>query len=170
MFYDAVEIHIALNFCSSLLAKKYLGVALMAKLRLVALVCSSLFLNGISNANDVSQVGRYLTILNKPTLSQARLLSQIVQIRFPLNVQTVGDAMNYLLQFSGYSLVSQEQMNKALKTIISKPLPMVHRQLGPISLKEGLIVLAGPAFYLISDPVNRVVDLRLKPSCKQGFL
>src|SRR5437016_1484115 len=79
----------------------------------------------------VTQVGRYLTVFNKSTIPQVDLLSQIVQVHFPQNIQTVGDAMNYLLQWSGYSLVIEANRSKALKIILAKPLPLIDRELGP---------------------------------------
>lgn len=123
-----------------------------------------------SAGENASQVGRYLTVSNKPKPSQINLLSQIVQIRFPQNVQSIGDAMSYLLQFSGYSLVSDLRMSEALKTTVSKTLPVVDRELGPISLKDGLTTLAGPAFYLVQDPINREVDFRLQAAYQKIFL
>jgi conjugative transfer region protein (TIGR03748 family) len=114
-------------------------------------------------AENDSQVGRYLTVTNQPQYAQIYVLSQIIQLRFPVNVKTVGDAMSYLLQFSGYSLIPSENMDSAFKITLSKPLPLIDRNLGPITLKDGLITLAGTAFYLIHDPVNRTVNFKLKP-------
>jgi conjugative transfer region protein (TIGR03748 family) len=123
------------------------------------------------NAGEAdSQVGRYLTVSHKTNSSQMHLLSQSIQVRFPKNVQTIGDAINYLLRFSGYSLVAIGQMNSALKTTISKPLPVIDRELGPISLKNGLVTLVGPAFYIKEDPINRLVDFRLKPAFAKRYI
>jgi conjugative transfer region protein (TIGR03748 family) len=113
-------------------------------------------------AADLTEVGRYLTVDNKPKFAQTDLLSQTIQVRFPQNVQTVGDAMNYILRLSGYSLVSAEKMSHALTITLSKPLPAVDRDFGPMPLKEGLATLTGPAFYSVQDPLNRVVNFRVK--------
>src|SRR5438105_4293072 len=92
---------------------------------------------------DVTQVWRYTTVANIPNKSQTDLLSQIIQIKFPQNVQTIGESIEYLLRFSGYSLVSPNKMDDALKIISSKPLPLVDRELGPVTLRQGLITLTG---------------------------
>jgi conjugative transfer region protein (TIGR03748 family) len=113
--------------------------------------------------NNVTQITRYLTVTNKPNFSQVNLLSQSIQVRFAQNIQTVGDAMNYLLRFSGYALIAESQQSLALKIILSKPLPIIDRELGPMTLSNGLTTLSGSAFYLVEDPVNRVVDFKLKP-------
>lgn len=118
---------------------------------------------------DASQFGRYMTMSNQLTSSQVDLLSQTVQIRFPQSVVTVGDAMNYMLKFSGYALISMNKMNPALETTLSKPLPVVDREIGPVRLKDGLTTLAGPSFYLLHDPVNRIVDFKLKPAYQKLY-
>jgi conjugative transfer region protein (TIGR03748 family) len=116
----------------------------------------------IATANNTTEIGRYITVSNKPKESQVDLLLQTIQVRFPQNVQTVGDAMNYMLRLSGYSLLPVGRMSSALKSTLAKPLPAIDRDFGPMSLKEGLTTLAGPAFYLVQDPLNRMVDFRVK--------
>ncbi|MGB5255431.1 MAG: hypothetical protein WBN68_22195, partial [Sedimenticolaceae bacterium] len=53
------------------------------------------------------QVGRYATVATIPTEAQARLLSAIVHVEFPGAVTRVGQAINHLLQPSGYRLSPQ---------------------------------------------------------------
>jgi type IV pili sensor histidine kinase/response regulator len=111
---------------------------------------------------DTTQLGRYLTIDNKPKAAQLDLLSQEFQVRFPSSVQTIGDAMEYLLKQSGYSLISEAKRSAELKTTLSKPLPAIDRNFGPMKLKDGLSTLAGPVFTLVNDPLNRVVSFEIR--------
>ena len=74
-------------------------------------------------------VGTYLSVKEKPIESQVHLLSQTIQIRFPISIQTVGEAVNYVLRFSGYSLVSSDKQSMELKNTLKKPLPLVQRSL-----------------------------------------
>lgn len=120
-------------------------------------------------ADSITNIGRYLTVENKPTHVQTDLLSQTIQVRFPQNVQTVGDAIHYILRLSGYSLVSEQHMHAALKNTLTKPLPAVDRDLGPMTLKDALTTLVGPAFYLKQDALNRTIDFHVK-SAYQAFL
>lgn len=113
-------------------------------------------------SNDV-QIGRYTTVTAIPKKAQQDLLSQTVQVRFPQNVQTIGDAMNYLLRFSGYSLIPEAKQSQSLKLTLSKPLPAIDRDFGPMVLKDALITLAGSAFSLEQDPLNRQINFKLKP-------
>lgn len=113
---------------------------------------------------DSTQIGRYMTAQDGPKPEQLDLLKQEMQVKFPDSVKTIGDAMNYLLQYSGYSLVPSDIQSDALKKTLNKPLPTIDRSFGPMKLDEGLKVLAGPVFDLVQDPLNRVVDFKLKPA------
>lgn len=117
----------------------------------------------LAAAEGNTPIGRYLTVENKPKEAQLNLLAQTIQVRFPQTIQTVGEAAHYILRFSGYSLLPDDQISHALKTTLAKPLPAIDRDFGPMSLKEALTTLIGPAFYLKQDPLNRTVDFRVKP-------
>jgi type IV pili sensor histidine kinase/response regulator len=133
----------------------------LGRLAPVILVGSLSFCILNSSYAEVTQVGRYLTAENKPKSSQIDLLSQEFQVRFPSFVQTIGNAMEYLLKQSGYSLVPEDKRSTALKVALSKPLPAIDREFGPMKLKDGLATLAGPVFILVNDPLNRMVSFNL---------
>jgi conjugative transfer region protein (TIGR03748 family) len=142
---------------------------ILRQITLTLLTLTCLNTANICYASSTTQVGRYLTNVVQSNHGQINLLSQIIQVRFPQNIQTVGDAMNYLLHFSGYSLIASENMGEPLRTTILKSLPLIDRELGPVSLKEGLTTLAGQAFYLVEDPINRTVNFRLKPEYRKIY-
>lgn len=106
--------------------------------------------------------GRYLSVENKPTAVQADLLSQTLQIHFPASIQTVGEALAYVLRYSGYSLVAPEKQSGDVKNTLQKPVPPINRSLGPMSLRNALLTLMGPAFTLIDDPLNREINFKVK--------
>ncbi len=108
------------------------------------------------------EMGRYLSVSSKPLHEQENLLAQVFQVHFPQGVQTVGDAMHYLLKNSGYSLVNEAHQSEALKNTLKKPLPLIDRHFGPMTLKDALVTLVGPAFYLVNDPLNREVNFKVK--------
>lgn len=114
----------------------------------------------IADQITATQVGRYLSVANAPLASQTDLLTQTFKVRFPTSVKTVGDAMHYLLQFSSYSLANHTLITDA-KTMMMLPLPRADRALGPLSLQEGLLTLAGEPFGLLVDPVHRLIAFRL---------
>ena len=120
----------------------------------VAGICTLASMN--LQANDI-QVGRYSLFNATPTESQAELLATRINVRFPERIQTVGEAVPYLLQRSGYRLANVESIGPDTTALFELPLPAVHRNLGPMMLRDALETLAGPAFHLVQDPVHRLI-------------
>ncbi len=120
----------------------------------IACICTLASMN--LHAKDI-QVGRYSLFAATPTESQAELLATTIDVRFPERIQTVGEAVPYLLQRSGYRLVSTESIGPDTAALFALPLPAVHRSLGPMLLKDALETLAGSAFHLVQDPVHRLI-------------
>jgi conjugative transfer region protein (TIGR03748 family) len=111
-------------------------------------------------ANEV-QVGRYSMLSATPTEAQADLLATTIKVQLPKRIHTIGEAIRYLLQRSGFRLADFEAMSSETKGLFDLPLPAVHRNLGPISLRLALETLAGSAFQLIQDPVHRLIAFEL---------
>ena len=98
-----------------------------------------------------------------------RLLSAIVRVEFPGSVTRVGQAVEHLLQPSGYRLSPQQAAESTRQSLLNLPLPEPHRMLGPMPLKTALETLAGPAFRLVEDPVHRLVSFeRCAPARYEG--
>lgn len=57
------------------------------------------------------QVGRYSALRAMPSAAQADLLSTIITVRIPERIQTIGEAVRYLLQRSGYRLADHHAVN-----------------------------------------------------------
>ncbi|HEI8505968.1 TPA: PilL N-terminal domain-containing protein [Serratia marcescens] len=104
---------------------------------------------------EVVRYDRYLLVSTDPAAVQRDPLSQIIDIRIPASVNpTVADALRYALRQSGYSLCATGAANGVL---YRQALPVVQYQLGPMRLRTALQVLAGPAWQLEVDDVQRVV-------------
>ena len=123
----------------------------------------SMVLTGISvttssnaYASDV-QVGRYSLLSAEPTEGQIDLLATVVTVHFPVQIQTVGESVGYLLQRSGYRLADTKALAPEAMGLLALPLPSVHRQLGPMPLRRALETLAGATFHLVQDPVHRLI-------------
>ena len=108
---------------------------------------------------DEMQAGRYSMWTLTPTKAQAEPLAVTVAVRFPEPVQTVGDAVQHLLDDSGYRLAGTP--GSASHILLARPLPAVHRALGPLRLDQALQTLAGPVFQLVQDPLHRRVAFEL---------
>lgn len=110
------------------------------------------------------QVGRYSTLPAMPSDAQVDLLATIIIVTFPTRIQTVGEAVNYLLQRSGYRLAPLLARAPETEGLLALKLPAVHRNLGPVTLRQALETLAGKSFHLVRDPVHRVISFELYPS------
>jgi len=107
------------------------------------------------------RISRYTTSSAVPDATQIDPLEAQVQVSFPrASVATVGDAVNYLLLRSEYRLAAPQEANTPENALLSMPLPEVHRQLGPYSVRTALSVLLGTPFALSVDPVQRLVSYR----------
>lgn len=111
---------------------------------------------------DTTQSSRYTMIKHDISIEQTDLLAQVRQLRFPEYIKTIGEAIEHLLENSGYALVEQGKRDQYQETLLSQPLPLIHRQLEPISLRKGLCLLAGTAYELIEDPIARTVHFKIK--------
>ncbi|MDE9504665.1 pilus assembly protein PilL, partial [Xenorhabdus bovienii] len=69
-------------------------------------------------------------------------------------------ALRDVLRQSGYRLCAPEKTNDIL---YRQPLPSVHTQSGPVRLRTALQFMAGPAWQLEVDEVQRVVCHHLRP-------
>lgn len=141
------------------------------KRTLILLSSLLLFVSGYANAlyrpnfhdKNVTQVGLYTSISNRPTIAQRDPLLAISEFRFNSRVKTVGEAINQVLQDTGYSLVPITQLPHIVQEVLKKPLPVTQRELGPITVSEALKVLIGDdVFYMRIDHLNRLVTFKLK--------
>lgn len=99
--------------------------------------------------------GRYTLVSTEPTPEQRDLLAQLIEVTIPSNLNpSVEDALHHVLQRSGYSLCPA---SPAVQVLFTRPLPAAHYRLGPITLRNALQVLAGPAWPLTVDEVSRSV-------------
>jgi type IV pili sensor histidine kinase/response regulator len=104
---------------------------------------------------EVVRYDRYLLVSTDAMTAQKDPLSQIVDIRIPHSLTpTVADAMRYALKQSGYSLCATGPANGVL---YRQALPAVQYQLGPMRLRTALQLMAGPAWQMEEDDVQRVV-------------
>ena len=113
-------------------------------------------------ADNVTTIARYASVANKPIAAQVNPLQAVQQVHFPQQVQTIGEAVEHWLKYSGFHLASANKQQDSLKTILKQPLPQVDRNLGPMSVANGLTVLVGQhLFSLKHDDLLREVNFTL---------
>jgi type IV pili sensor histidine kinase/response regulator len=106
------------------------------------------------------QTGRYHTVNAVPTTEQQALLQVIIEVTLPEEVTDIQSAVEYLLLRSGYQFTALPQ-SLDVQQLLQKPIPAVHRHLGPMTLESALQTLAGTPFQLTIDPVHRQVGYAL---------
>lgn len=103
------------------------------------------------------RVGRYSTADAVNSREQENLLHVVITTEIPTTAKTVGEAIEFLLLRSGYSLASPEMQGSHVKQLFQKPLPYSHRKVGPVMLKDALMMLVGKAYWMKADPVHRLI-------------
>lgn len=102
-----------------------------------------------------THLGRYTRVSTSPRAEQLDLLSQMVEIQIPQNLTpTVQNALNHVLRYSGYSLCPA---TNDLRQLYAHSLPASHYRLGPITLRNALVTLAGPAWQPTVDEKARSI-------------
>lgn len=103
----------------------------------------------------VVRYGRYTLVELGANASQRDLLQQVIDIVLPdIANPTVGDAMHYVLLRSGYQPCASDVEAAPLYAL---PLPAADLHLGPMTLRDALQTLAGPAWRLQVDETTRRV-------------
>ena len=111
-----------------------------------------------------TRVGRYTSVNNQATPAQINPLMAIAQFKFQPQVETIGDAILQVLQNTSYALVPDKQLSQLAQETLKKPLPITVRTLGPLPIKEAVLVLMGKeVFDLVVDPTHRLINFKIKP-------
>lgn len=103
----------------------------------------------------VVRSGRYTLVELAPAAAQRDLLLQTIDASLPENDRaTVGDGLRHVLKRSGYGLCQTARMAIELYPL---PLPAAHLHLGPMTLRDALLTLVGPAWQLHADDRTRQI-------------
>jgi type IV pili sensor histidine kinase/response regulator len=95
-------------------------------------------------------------VSTQPESGQKDLMAQIVEINIPSNMTpTIREAMLHVVNRSGYELCDPESGH--VNILYTRTLPAAQYKMGPISLRNALQVLAGPAWQVEVNEVTRQV-------------
>jgi type IV pili sensor histidine kinase/response regulator len=109
----------------------------------------------------VTRYGRYTLVELTPQPAQRNLMRQIIETSIPPTLDVnVGEAMRHVLAHSGYRLCDSPEANE----LYAFPLPASHLRLGPMTLRNMLLTLAGPAWILSVDDASRQVCFKRQDS------
>lgn len=103
----------------------------------------------------VVRYGRYTLVELAPMAAQRDLLLQTIDVSMPEDARaTVGDGLRHVLKRSGYQLC---ETTHTVIGLYALPLPAAHLHLGPMTLRDALLTLVGPAWELHADDRTRQV-------------
>lgn len=124
----------------------------------------SVFVHSMVYAQTV-QTDRYTQVRLGPEPGQVAPLDEITRIVLSNKLRTVGEAIEEVLDGTGYRLRHiKDSYEKPIDTILmSQPLPELHRRLGPMTVKDALDVLAGDAWHIKVNDLGRELWFVINP-------
>lgn len=124
------------------------------KLLFAMLMATAVLECGAGELDSKIHTDRYTLHSTSPRADQAAPMKAIINVSMGKHIVTVGDAVREVLKGSGYRWHNQTDGDKLLNAL---PLPSVVRELGPIALSDALSTIAGEAWQLQTDHLNRVI-------------
>ncbi|PCJ37341.1 MAG: hypothetical protein COA75_03550 [Cellvibrionales bacterium] len=137
------------------------------------LTITTLMVLGVSSlslAEEISSVipeSRYVSVQVGATPAQRNLLESVLSVHIPKQLETIGEALAYLLHPYGLRLLKTEEALPEQALLLSLALPDPHRILDPITLLDALKLLGGESFEVTINPVTRTVSYTLKKDYQQ---
>lgn len=103
------------------------------------------------------RLSRYSIVNPDVKYEQKHPLETVIDIRIPPSVNTVEDAIKYVLSRSGYTLLPLSKSDPEIKITYQKEIPYVHRQFKMVTVRNAITALAGEPYTLVVDPIRREV-------------
>jgi len=140
--------------------KAVIGLLVLLVTICCAAAASQIHFNDQQSGDRQLQVDRYTGYKTSATMEEVNPLLVITQINFPSQVKTVHDAIEHALYRSGYR-VDWQQSTQASDIFSELEIPIVHRKLNLMTLKDALSTLVGSAWRIYIDSVNRKLIIQL---------
>ncbi|WP_063664776.1 hypothetical protein [Aliivibrio fischeri] len=123
---------------------------------LIGLTMVSLFnqAHAIEKTYDIS---KFVEIDVDTGYQQRNLTNIVASYQFNNDIIFIGQAINYALNGTGYSLVSPKNLDTNTLHLLIKQLPEVHRNFSYVTLDNLLKAIVGPAYKVQYDHTNREV-------------
>lgn len=134
------------------------------------LASGQLHINQDIKSSEQTQISRYVSQKEEIPESKQNLLDQNISVEFDSNVETLRDAINQLLLNSGYRLRNINHQDKYIKAMLANPLPATQRTIQNATLKQALLMLTGHQFIIQLDPINRIIDFKIRPTVLAIYL
>lgn len=116
--------------------------------------------------DDTIALSRYIEVSTDVDRQQRNPMQTVVSIAFPPNIRQVGQAINYTIKSTGYSINDLDMTPEETRFMYTLPLPEVHRRFDHVKVINVLKTLVGDAFIPMADPVRRKVAFKPVVSLK----
>jgi conjugative transfer region protein (TIGR03748 family) len=124
----------------------------------------------VKTPTQVSRISRYTTQVEGIASNKIDLLQQNISISFSPSIITIKDAIEQLLQNSGYRLEPSDTQTIYTQTMLANVLPATQRSFQNATLKQILLALTGNNFQIVDDPVRRIITFKILPTVKAIYL
>ena len=116
----------------------------------------------IGEGQTTTRTSRYVTESATPDKQVRDVLSTIIDVDIPVITEpSIGEGMGFLLARTGYTL--RAPLTYGESQLYHQPLPLVQTDMGHMSVRQGLQVMAGDVWQLEEDVVKRELGFALKP-------
>ncbi len=112
--------------------------------------------------------GNGYTIINEHIIEQSDDINVLVYKN--ITAPTVKGGLQQLLDGTGWQLAEYPNIDPYISRLYNQTYPNFKRQLNPISLSKALSHIAGNAWHLVVDPVNKLISFQLKTYYSCAFL
>lgn len=110
--------------------------------------------------DDTIALSRYIEVSTDVDRQQRNPMQTVVSIAFPPNIRQVGQAINYTIRSTGYSINDLDMTPEETRFMYTLPLPEVHRKFDHVKVINVLKTLVGDAFIPMADPIRRKVAFK----------
>ncbi|MAD89086.1 MAG: hypothetical protein CMK64_05235 [Pseudoalteromonas sp.] len=117
------------------------------------------------SASEYVQISPYFETKIAPKPQQLDPLKSVIRVQFPaVSVISVKDAIEYVLDGTGYSIVSEQYWTEEMRIILEQKIAHTQRDLKdtPLKITDAIELVLGEPFIVISDPLRRKVSFVLK--------
>ncbi|KJG57108.1 hypothetical protein UA38_12110 [Photobacterium kishitanii] len=111
-----------------------------------------------ANSYEFVDVSRYVAVKVDRHQQQSEPLKTVVSMTIPNQIKTVGQALNYILSDTGYSLSDPINLSKNVRILLTRKLPNIHRNFEYQTITSILKMLSGEPYQLMIDPIKREVN------------
>lgn len=109
--------------------------------------------------HKVTPINGLTQIVIETTHEQQYPLDTVVTMEFPSDVINVGQALNFVLQNSGYHLRNLSKTTPETLNLYTMEIPLSHRQFYQATIGQVVNALAGQGYEVIIDNVAREIGI-----------